>query len=192
MSTRVRRAPVQAVSVRSSPQRAKSTPSTLTCSRVRVLAQRASLSRGPCPWRRGGCGRWRRSGSERGAGRSWRSLGRVLFHEHRHQQLEQRRASTRARLSGDILPSATTRSAPSASNSVAAITVAMGRHHRAEHREALSQRQAPAPALGLALDALAVNPAFKSLEVQLLGAITCHSAAPTPKWNVEGYPETIT
>ena len=41
---------MQAVSVRSSPQRAQqSTPSTLTCSRVRVLAQRASLYEGPLP-----------------------------------------------------------------------------------------------------------------------------------------------
>ena len=51
MSMSVRRSwPVHAVSARSSPQRAQdSTASTLTCSRVRVLAHCASLVEGPLP-----------------------------------------------------------------------------------------------------------------------------------------------
>ena len=51
MSMRVRRSwPRQAASVRSSPQRPHaSTLSTLTYSRVRVLAQRSPLDEGPLP-----------------------------------------------------------------------------------------------------------------------------------------------
>ena len=83
------------------------------------------------------------------------------------------RASTRARLSALILPSAHSDSkrAFSASNSArsedlftvaiaAGLPLGLDRHHRPQHREALGHRQrrvAPAPALGLALDALAVG-----------------------------------
>ena len=110
-----------------------------------------------------------------GEARVGAALGRVLFHEHRHQRAGNSisRASTRARLSALILPAARSDSkrAFSARTPLAARTCSpcrhrcattsgVDRHHRPQHREALGHRQrgvAPAPVLGLALDALAVG-----------------------------------
>ena len=67
---------MQAASVRSSPQRwHASTVSTLTLSRVRVLAQRASLYEGPLPLAPG----WVRAVSERRGGLSWRCSWACAF-----------------------------------------------------------------------------------------------------------------
>ena len=147
--------PVQAVSVRSSPQRAQeSTPSTLTCSRVRVLAQRASLYEGPLPLAPGRERRWRRWGSERGQAGVGGALRGVLFHEHRHQQLEQHQQGVDegAALGGHLALGAQ-RLEPCLERVELCAqrrlvdrrhgpTAGLDRHHRPEHREALGRRSA--------------------------------------------------